>query len=183
MLEVVERNAKRLRSLIDDMLTLSRVEAGRLPTERHSTDLTGLVQSAVAAMVTGADRAGVRLESRIDAGLHAFVDADQIDRMVANLLSNAVKFTPAPGTVTVTAARDGDHVVLTVADTGIGVPAADRDGLFTKFFRAGNAVSHVIPGTGLGLAIVQTIVANHDGVVDFDSTEGEGTTVTVRLPG
>ncbi|MCA2215036.1 sensor histidine kinase [Jidongwangia harbinensis] len=182
MLEVVERNGKRLQALIDDMLTLSRVEAGRLPTERQSTDVADLVQSAVAAIGPTAKRTGVAVESRIGGGLRAEVDADQIDRLVMNLLSNAVKFTPAEGHVTVTAVRDGDHLVLTVADTGIGVPDSDKAHLFTRFFRAGNAVSRVIPGTGLGLAIVQTIVANHGGVIDFDSAEGRGTTVTVRLP-
>jgi signal transduction histidine kinase len=182
MLEVVERNGKRLQALIDDMLTLSRVEAGRLPTERQSTDVADLVQSAVAAIGPAAKRTGVAVESRIGGGLRAAVDADQIDRLVMNLLSNAVKFTPAEGRVSVTAERDGDDVVLTVADTGIGVPETDKAQLFTRFFRAGNAVSRVIPGTGLGLAIVQTIVANHGGVIDFDSAEGKGTTVTVRLP-
>ncbi len=182
MLEVIQRNAKRLRTLIDDMLMLSRVEAERLPTERHSTDLAELIQSAVAAIGSAASRAGVTVESRIDTHLRAHLDADQIDRMVMNLLSNAVKFTPPDGRVTVTAVREGDDVVIAVADTGIGVPDADKENLFTRFFRCSNAVSRVIPGTGLGLAIVQTIVANHDGVIDFTSAEGQGTTVTVRLP-
>jgi signal transduction histidine kinase len=182
MLEVIGRNSKRLQALIDDMLTLSRVEAGRLPTERHLTDLAELVRSATAAIEPAADRAGVAVESRIAAQLRANVDADQLDRLLMNLLSNAVKFTPADGRVTITAMRDADDVVLAVADTGIGVPDSDKINLFTRFFRAGNAVSRVIPGTGLGLAIVQTIVTNHHGVIEFDSTEGRGTTVTVRIP-
>jgi signal transduction histidine kinase len=99
-----------------------------------------------------------------------------------NLLTNAVKFTPAEGTVTVAAGRDGDQVVITVADTGMGIPAAEQQALFARFFRASNAIHQAIPGTGLGLAIVRTIVDNHGGSIDVRSTEKVGTTVTVRLP-
>jgi signal transduction histidine kinase len=99
-----------------------------------------------------------------------------------NLLSNAVKFTPEGGTVSVGTERDGATAVLRVIDTGIGIPERDRKELFTRFFRASNAVEESIPGTGLGLAIVRTIVANHHGDLEVVSLEGKGTTVTVRIP-
>jgi signal transduction histidine kinase len=99
-----------------------------------------------------------------------------------NLLSNAVKFTPPDGTVTVRAERAADEVVLTVADTGMGIPEAEQQALFARFFRASNAIHQAIPGTGLGLAIVRTIVDNHGGSITVTSTERVGTTVTVRLP-
>jgi signal transduction histidine kinase len=99
-----------------------------------------------------------------------------------NLLANAVKFTPAAGTVTLLAHRDGDDVVLAVADTGMGIPEAEQNTLFTRFFRASNAVRQAVPGTGLGLAIVSTVVENHDGRIEIRSAEGAGTTVTIRLP-
>jgi signal transduction histidine kinase len=84
--------------------------------------------------------------------------------------------------VTVTAKRDGDTVILAVADTGMGIPKAEQQALFARFFRATNAIHQAIPGTGLGLAIVRTIVDNHHGHIEIQSTEGAGTTVTVRLP-
>jgi signal transduction histidine kinase len=82
----------------------------------------------------------------------------------------------------VTAEAADDWAVVSVADTGIGIPDADKDGLFTRFFRASNATKRAIPGTGLGLAIVSSIVAEHDGTVTVQSAEGVGTTFTVRLP-
>ena len=109
-------------------------------------------------------------------------DSGQLDRLVMNLLSNAVKFTPAGGSVSVGTGCDGGLAVLRVSDTGIGIPEHDRKELFTRFFRASNAVEESIPGTGLGLAIARTIVANHHGDLDVTSLEGKGTTVTVRIP-
>jgi signal transduction histidine kinase len=109
-------------------------------------------------------------------------DAGQLDRLVMNLLSNAVKFTPAGGSVSIGTGCDGDLAVLRISDTGIGIPQPDRKELFTRFFRASNAVAESIPGTGLGLAIVRTIVANHHGDLNVVSLEGKGTTVTVRIP-
>ncbi len=82
----------------------------------------------------------------------------------------------------VTARREGDEVVLAVADTGMGIPEAEQPGLFARFFRASNAIHQAIPGTGLGLAIVATIVENHGGTIAVRSTENVGTTFTVRLP-
>ena len=102
--------------------------------------------------------------------------------MLLNLLSNAVKYTPAGGRVAVTAARESGFAVLTVVDTGMGIPAADQRSLFTRFFRASNVVDQQIPGSGLGLNIVQTVVSNHHGKVELKSEESHGTVVTIRLP-
>jgi signal transduction histidine kinase len=84
--------------------------------------------------------------------------------------------------VTVSAGSDNGRAVVRVADTGIGIPEKDKEDLFNRFFRASNAVSAAVPGSGLGLSIVRTIIANHGGDLDFQSREGGGTTVTIRLP-
>jgi signal transduction histidine kinase len=102
--------------------------------------------------------------------------------VLVNLLSNAVKFTPDGGHITVTAAATGGSAVITVTDTGIGIPAHDQQELFTRFFRASNAIQQSIPGTGLGLAIVRTIVTNHGGTITLTSREGQGTTFTIHIP-
>jgi signal transduction histidine kinase len=128
-------------------------------------------------------RKGVTLTTALPSeGLVVNGDARQLARVLMNLLSNAVKFTPSGGQVTVTAEAPGGWAVVSVADTGIGIPDADRDELFTRFFRASNATKRAIPGTGLGLAIVQTIIAGHGGELSLQSQEGTGTTVSVRLP-
>jgi two-component system, OmpR family, phosphate regulon sensor histidine kinase PhoR len=182
MLEVVARNTRRLRELIEDMLTLSKIESGAFRTARRPVDVAALCEQALAAIGPAANKADVTLTGEVDTPLELTADPDQVDRILSNLLSNAVKFTPAGGTVTLRARRDGDHALLEVADTGLGIPAAEQDQLFARFFRASNAIKLAIPGTGLGLAIVRTIVDNHHGRIAVDSPDGGGTTVSVRLP-
>lgn len=182
MLDVIERNTARLRSLIEDLLILSRIEAGTFRSKRHAVDVAGVAEVALAAMGPGAAKASVTLTADVTGPLPVDADAGQLDRVVHGLLANAVKFTPAGGSVTVTGRAEGDAVVLTVADTGMGVPDSEQPQLFSRFFRASNAVRQAIPGTGLGLAIVRTIVDNHDGTIEMTSVENSGTTVTVRLP-
>ncbi|MEV4703441.1 ATP-binding protein [Actinoplanes sp. NPDC049316] len=182
MLEVIGRNTRRLRELIEDMLILSKIESGAFRTTRGPVDLVAVAEQALAAVAPAAAKSQVELRTEVDRPLELSADAEQLDRVLMNLLSNAVKFTPAGGAVTLTARREGDEVRLAVADTGIGIPPGEQHSLFARFFRASNAIHQAIPGTGLGLAIVRTIVENHGGRIEVASTVGEGTTVTVRLP-
>jgi two-component system, OmpR family, phosphate regulon sensor histidine kinase PhoR len=183
MLEAVDRNSARLRSLIEDVLTLSKIESGTFRTVLSPLNLTHVVSSAVTALEPTAAAAGLTLVlSRPPGGLVVSGDAGQLDRVLMNLLFNAVKFTPEGGRVEVTVAAEGGAAIMTIRDTGIGIPDADKPAMLTRFFRASNAIERSIPGTGLGLSIVRTIVANHGGVLDVDSREGHGTAITVRLP-
>jgi signal transduction histidine kinase len=182
MLGVIDRNTVRLRSLIEDLLVLSRIESGTLSTSKQPIEYGWLITSAVAAIVPTAAAAGVTIETDVGAALAGDADPGQIDRVLMNLLSNAVKFTPAGGMVRVCAVRDGDDVVVRVSDTGMGIPEAEQRHLFNRFFRASNATGQAVPGTGLGLAIVRTIVTQHGGAISLESKEGQGTSVTVRLP-
>ncbi|WP_367322612.1 ATP-binding protein [Streptomyces sp. HUAS ZL42] len=183
MLDVVDRNANRLRALIEDLLTLSRIESGAFSSKREPIDLRRLVASAADAMKPTAEAASVTLETHCpERPLVLEGDGEQLDRVLMNLLSNAVKFTPQGGTVSVRADRQDGEAVLSVSDTGIGIPAKEQEKLFTRFFRASNATDAAIPGTGLGLTIVRTIVANHGGDMYVHSEEGQGTTITARLP-
>jgi signal transduction histidine kinase len=182
MLEVIGRNTRRLRELIEDMLILSKIESGAFRTAKQAVDVAVLVENALAAIAPAAAKASVGLHTEVYGPLPLAADPGQIDRVLSNLLANAVKFTRPEGTVTVIARRDGDAVVIAVADTGMGIPEAEQQALFARFFRASNAIHQAIPGTGLGLAIARTIVDNHGGRIDVESTERVGTTVTVRLP-
>ncbi|MET9849269.1 ATP-binding protein [Streptomyces ossamyceticus] len=183
MLDVVDRNANRLRALIEDLLTLSRIESGTFGSMKKPVDLHGLVASAADAIRPAAEAASVALETRCPARpLVLEADGDQLDRVLMNLLSNAVKFTPEGGKVTVATETRNGEAVLTVSDNGIGIPPAEQEKLFQRFFRASNATDAAIPGTGLGLTIVHTIVANHGGEMEVHSEEGRGTTFTARLP-
>jgi signal transduction histidine kinase len=183
MLEVVERNTVRLRTLIEDLLTLARIESGTFSGGSTDTPLEPLVRAATATVAPLAERGGVELSAG-PVPPEAVVRGDglQLERVLLNLLSNAVKFTPAGGRVALDVAVGDRHVVLTCADTGIGIPAAEQQHLFDRFFRASNATEQAIPGTGLGLVVVRGIVERHGGSVDLASQHGRGTTATVRLP-
>jgi signal transduction histidine kinase/HAMP domain-containing protein len=183
ILETIDRNATRLRNLIEDVLTLSKIETGSFKTVMRPVRLAEVISSAVTAMSPAAGKGEVGIGSpAVDPELTVNGDEGQLDRVLMNVLSNSVKFTPPGGTVTVTAHRDGAMAVVRVADTGMGIPEKDRKELFNRFFRGSNAVRAAVPGTGLGLSIVRTIVANHGGELDVASQEGHGTSVTIRLP-
>ncbi|HST46212.1 ATP-binding protein [Jatrophihabitans sp.] len=184
MLSIIDRNATRLRNLIEDLLTQSRIDAGRLRLELATVQLRSLLHSVLAAMAPLAAASDVKLElSAPDGELNVQADAQQLEQVFTNLISNALKFTPAGGSVNVSLAPAEDGgVVIEVRDTGMGIPPDEYPNLFTRFFRASNAAEAALPGTGLGLAIVQEIVHRHGGAVDIDSELGVGTTLTVWLP-
>lgn len=181
MVEVVERNARRLRALIEDLLVLSHIERGAVVQRTHRVDLDQLVHAAVQALSPQAARAGVEVVARV-APVHVTGDTAQLERVVLNLVGNAVKFTPAGGRVDVVLEDVGGAVRLVVADTGIGIPPADQGQLFERFFRASNAVAGAVPGTGLGLSIARGAVERHGGTLRLTSAVGEGTRVEVVLP-
>ncbi|HEX8092961.1 ATP-binding protein [Jatrophihabitans sp.] len=184
MLTIIDRNATRLRNLIEDLLTQSRIDAGRLRLELTTVELRPLLQSVLSAMAPLASASDVKLELvSSQEGLNVQADPQQLEQVFTNLVSNALKFTPSGGSVLVTLspAEDGG-VLIEVRDTGMGIPPEDYPNLFTRFFRASNAAEAALPGTGLGLAIVQEIVHRHGGAVDIDSELGVGTSVTVWLP-
>jgi two-component system phosphate regulon sensor histidine kinase PhoR len=179
----VDRNAQRLKTMIEDMLTISKIELGAFTSRLRPVDLTSLVPDAADVIRLSAEAGGVAFEASCpDQEITVDGDPEQLDRVLVNLLSNAVKYTPRGGRVALTVETAGDSAVLTVADTGIGIPEQDQGSLFTRFFRASNAVEAAIPGSGLGLSIVHTIVANHHGELSVESGVDRGTTVTVRIP-
>jgi two-component system phosphate regulon sensor histidine kinase PhoR len=183
MLETIGRNAVRLRNLVEDLFTLSKIESGGSQAVLRPVNLVDVVRDAAQVVQPSVTSTGLTLAVTCpDERLVVNGDVSQLDRVLMNLLSNAAKFTSPGGRIRLAAARDGDVAVLTVSDTGIGIPAKDKDALFGRFFRASNAVRRSIPGTGLGLAIVSSIVAEHGGTVTVQSAEGVGTTFTVRLP-
>ncbi len=183
MLVVVERNAARLRSLIEDLLTLSRIESGAYRVTREEVCLAETAAMVMQSMRPAAEKGRVTVALEISqADALVLGDPGQLERAITNLVSNAVKFTPAGGWVRVATRVEDGRVVLEVADTGIGIPADEQDQLFSRFFRASNATEQAIPGTGLGLTIVRSIVEHHGGDLRLASVAEQGTTVTMDLP-
>lgn len=181
MLDVIERNSYRLNSLIEDLLTLSRIESGAARTQRVPVDVPALVCNACADVAPRAAEAGLCLRVVEGPAVRVQGDPGQLDRVLLNLLTNAVKFTPRGGSVTVSWHVADGEVSIGVTDTGIGIPEAEQGRLSTRFFRASNAMQAAIPGTGLGLTIVRGILDLHGGALDITSSQA-GTRVTVRLP-
>jgi len=180
---IVDENARRLLSLINDLLTLSGIEGGRMLLRPEPIDLRPLVERYVLDLEVAAAEKGLDLSVLLPADEFVVqVDPERIGQVVTNLVANAVKFSERGGDVRVELRREAGQAVLSVADTGIGIPAADSDRLFQRFFRARNATDAAIPGTGLGLAICKGIVDAHGGDIVIESQAGEGTTVRVYLP-
>ena len=180
--EVIDRNAKRLLRLVDDLQLLSQIQSGKMAMEFRSSDLAGIAADAVEERRPEAQRKHIELVLAATDVPAVAVDPARIAQLLGNLLSNAIKFTPDGGRVEVRLGTDGDRAVLAVADTGVGIPAADRERVFERFFRTEIATQHAIQGTGLGLTITKAIVEAHNGTIAVDSEEGGGSTFTVRLP-
>jgi two-component system, OmpR family, sensor kinase len=181
MLTAGRRNVARLQLLVDDLLTLSKAEAGS--TSLEQVDLGTVVRPVVTDVHLGATRRGIRLDVSIPKEeVLVLGDRVMLHRALLNVLSNAVKFGRQGTAVEVEVATQDREAVVVVRDHGIGIPQEEIDLLGTRFFRASNAVSQDIGGSGLGVRIVQTIMEKHAGSMLIESTVGEGTTVTLRLP-
>ncbi|MHC6222098.1 ATP-binding protein [Arthrobacter sp. MMS24-S77] len=187
MVDVISRNAERLRRLIEDMLTVSHQDtSGDLRLSR--VNLGTLLRLVVSTLQPLADSRSLSLTVEHAPGT-VTVQADEakLEQVFANIISNAIKFTPDGGHVAVSSGIASDpgtvpSVVVRVEDTGVGIPETEIDQVFTRFFRASNASTAAIPGSGLGLAIAHDIVERHSGQLDIESGLGVGTTVSVRLP-
>lgn len=180
---VIQRQARRLRELVNDLLDVSRIQAGRLELQRRPVDLVALLRSVVSRLVDLTPEFGARLLLDIpDAPVVGTWDPERLDQVFTNLIANALKYDPSGQPVRVVARTGEQQVTVQVVDAGIGIPAADVPTLFQPFVRARNAVAHGMGGIGLGLYIARDIVARHGGQIALESVEGKGTTVTVTLP-
>jgi PAS domain S-box-containing protein len=179
----IGRNTDRLGLLVEDLLTLSRAESGRLELDRDEVDLRTVAAEAfdLHEAVLRVRDLDVRRELP-DEPVVVLGDAHALERVVMNLMGNAIKFTPDGGAVLLVVAAHEQDAVITVRDTGLGIAKDDQEQIFTRFFRASAATEHAIQGTGLGLSIVHSLVTQHDGTVRIDSAPGSGTTVRVSLP-
>jgi len=185
MLDAISRNTIRLRSLIEDVMVLSRIEGGVSDADFVEVPIRRLVTRVGDELSVVAK--GRSIELKIDAGAQAgsvLGDRTSLHRAMLNILSNAIKFSRPGGVVTITVTLDqvGRRAHITCQDHGVGIPAHDLADLFTRFFRASNATDQVIPGTGLGLSIAKQIVEDHHGELRLTSVEGEQTTVVIELP-
>ena len=183
-IEVIERNMMLEARLIDDLLDLSRIVAGKLEIERRPITVHGVVEAAVEALRPAASAKGVRLDAALGSDPAIVVgDSVRLQQAVGNLLSNALKFTPAGGRIEVRVARAASYVKLQIGDTGQGIDAELLPHLFERFRQGQGSITRPHAGLGLGLAITRYIVEQHEGTVRAESPgPGQGATFTVILP-
>ena len=181
-LGIVERNSRRLLRVVGDLLFVAQIESGKLALEHEDVHLASVAAESVDAVRPTAEGREVELVLQTAPLPLLHGDRARLGQMLDNLVSNAVKFTPQGGRVHVTIARMREDALVTVTDTGIGVPQSEQRHMFERFFRSSIAQERAIGGTGLGLAIARAIVEAHGGGIDFASVESEGTTFRVRLP-
>ena len=186
--EVIDRRSGHMQHLVDDLLDVARLEAGQLHIDPKPLSAIRLIRDVVQAQLPVAQAKSLTVN--VETPRHVVVQADpvRIRQVLDNLVANAIKYTPAGGTVTITARPDADPghdapgAVIIVADTGIGIPAGEVSHLFDRFFRASNAIEQGIKGTGLGLAITKAIVDAHGGTLTSEPVRPAGTAFTLTLP-
>ena len=182
-LGIMRKNADRMENLIGDLLALARLEQEDSSwLKRENLAIGSLVEEAFEAVAMRAEEKSIRLGADCEEGLEAFLNGGLFVQALVNLLDNAVKYSPAASNVTLSARRDGDSLLVTVSDHGMGIPAKDLPRLFERFYRVDKARSTALGGTGLGLAIVKHIALAHGGGVMVESYEGEGSRFMLRFP-
>ncbi|MET1087625.1 MAG: PAS domain-containing sensor histidine kinase [Arthrobacter sp.] len=179
MLEIIRRNSERLLTLVSDLLSSRN---GQLIVTPQTADVAELVRTSVSSAMPKAAASGVVLSVETPERLEAHVDGARISQVLDNLLSNAIKYSPDGGNVLVSLAQEDGHLACRVSDTGMGMTLEDTSEVFAKFFRTSNVRRTAIPGVGLGLPISRAIVEAHGGTIEVESTLGEGTTFTFRVP-
>jgi len=181
--EIAQRNTARLTEMVDQLLTLARLDSGKTELSAKPVNVAGVAADAIEAIRPAAEHGGVSVSLETEGAVWSLGDARWLSQIADNLVANAVKYTPAGGSVHVRVARGNpEHVLLRVSDTGIGIPEEELPRLFERFYRASTAVNSSIPGTGLGLAITKALIEGLGGDVVVRSEVGSGTTFDVTLP-
>jgi signal transduction histidine kinase len=179
----IDQATSRLVELTEDLLDVTRLQAGRLELQFEPTDLVALVQRTVRRFRVTTERHQITLKAA-EEHIVVTVDPRRIEQVVSNLISNAIKYSPNGGNVEIAVRKDKDstRALLSVHDYGIGIPAHQQGRIFSRFMRADNAHAHNIGGNGLGLYLCRELVERHDGRIWFESVEGQGSTFYVSLP-
>ncbi len=179
----INDEVKRLTRMITEYLDITRLESGATMLRRSPVRVESLVERSLLLLDPLAGQKNMRLARRFDAGLPAVLaDPDLLARAVSNLVSNAIKYSPAGTEVMITVRAEQGGVAVDVADRGPGIPAADLDRIFEKFYRVPRAADADTPGTGLGLALVREVAELHGGAVSVASPAGAGSTFTLHIP-
>ena len=179
---MIVTESQRLRRLVENVLDFARMEDGRKQYRFEAVDSAGWLREVAGDFQAQVAPRGFSVETDIPSDLPPIVvDRENLATAVTNLLDNAVKYSPESRTVRLEAQANGEGISIAVRDRGIGIGEEDRPRIFDKFYRGGGELSREVKGVGLGLNLVHHIVSAHDGTVDVESRQGEGSTFTIRL--
>jgi signal transduction histidine kinase len=179
----IHTSGRHLLSLINDILDLSKIEAGRMELDVTTFDIREALGNALTLVGERAARGGIVLESEIEESLADMTgDERKVKQILLNLLSNAVKFTPEGGRVTLTAKAADVALVIAVRDTGVGISAEDQEHIFEEFRQVGTDYARKVEGTGLGLTLTRRFVELHGGEIAVESEPGAGSEFLITLP-
>jgi signal transduction histidine kinase len=182
-LHIISTESERLTRLVNDVLDISRIEAGHMAWKMDTIDIAELVSDLGRTFAPLVELAQLTFDVQVGADLgRVYGDRDRLHQVISNLLNNATKFTRPGGTILLHGERSGDEVRIAVTDTGIGIDPIDQERIFEKFQQVGDTLTDKPRGTGLGLAICRDIVEHHQGRLWVDSTPGAGSTFFVALP-
>jgi signal transduction histidine kinase len=183
LLGTMQANGMRLLKLINDLLDLVRLDSGTMKVKKEPVDLDAFVAGLIIAVQGVADDKRLQVRGRVyeDVGL-VMVDRDKVEKIILNLLFNAVKFTPAGGRIDLTAEKRGEHLVLQIKDTGMGISKENMANAFDRFWQADSSSQRKFQGAGIGLALVKELVEVQGGSVKLQSEVQKGTTFTIKLP-
>lgn len=180
--DMIYSESQRLIGLVGDIIKLSRLDEDTVPQQNENVDLAELTYGIVERLKPNADRRGITIECALPS--ISIIGVRQIlDEMIYNITENAIKYNKEQGMIYLSLQKEGDKVRLTVKDTGIGIPEADRERVFERFYRVDKSHSKEIGGTGLGLSIVKHGAAFHGATVELQSTLGEGTSISILFKG
>jgi len=182
-LDVINIEADRMTRIVKDLLTLSRLDYDRSKLNKTTFSLQNLVRDIVRKLSIDAKNHNNEISFEQTNEIPPFFgDRDRLEQVMTNIISNAVKYTPGGGKITVNCGYQYTDAIITVTDTGIGIPKEDISRIFERFYRVDKARSRKFGGTGLGLAIAKEIIDAHSGKIEIESTQGKGTKVTVKIP-
>jgi signal transduction histidine kinase len=177
----IHKDSMHLLELINDVLDLSRIEAGKLRIQREVFDIGTCVEETVASVRPSAEMKSIAIETDIAISTAILADRVRLKQILYNLLSNAVKFTTERGRIRVEACLRDELLEVSVTDTGIGIPKDQQEAIFDKFYQVGSTTKGVREGTGLGLAITRALIEEHGGRISVDSEIGKGSRFTFTI--
>jgi signal transduction histidine kinase len=184
VLEDMHKANQFLIGLVNELLDISKIQAGNIQDKPHAVNALEIINTVVAMLQGEAKQREVTISIKaVKTNLSPiWVDPDRFRDVIQNLIANAIKYNKAEGSVIITLSNEDDKLLISIADTGIGIPEEDQQNIFSKFFRASNAAHGSVQGTGLGLFMVKSFVDRNDGKIWFMSKSDQGTTFNILLP-